>query len=689
MHGINRHWPDASGIPLKSEAVFPVSMLDGSRRTQTLLADAERNSWDNTWRSSTRGRDNDTRSLWDVKRQLESLEERMASAVAYLNRQLLDHASKNSLPMSSSLDARLLALEQQQAQSEHRLAQLYDDSKVLGREQHVQEQRLQALQERATNAELASQRVAGLFQDLRRDVTDLFSLKEEEGGRLSPRSLGGEELRSLVAEQRMSQLEVAVWSLQSMELPELRVAVHAQERRLLNLESQPDDPDAVLPLPADASVEGADATRAATGVSDDGEHMEDLRAAEQRVSELEVALWSLQSVEIPELRVTLHSQDRRLVSLESRQDAFDAVVQVTPYPNEAVEEPAQDGAVDAGSSLPMDGPVHERNEGASNAGEEAAGGHPSVRRGPATISRSGTGAEDGGGPVTLRETRGAGSFSGLSGPETSAGFPGNRSADGPRQGSHMTTSDLTAAFGVSSPIGGDGDAGSGEAFEWPSMAWPSVSDWPNADGAAGSASFASASGDGAAGGTAGAAGSASASGTGNAETRGEGLLRRSSGGGDGAAGGREPESHPQSLGGDGAAGGGRTRESDFSSRAAGVGPEVSDGRTPDEADRAAAPATASSQGPSRRSPEQVEDAQNLSPDSASQDFEESVSQPQSLDDALLSLVSLAGSGRCARYDSEEEPLDISEAHCASRSSSDLRGSAHREEPESGKQRAGH
>ncbi|CAE7589633.1 unnamed protein product [Symbiodinium sp. CCMP2592] len=220
------------------DTLFPAAMSNGGYRTDSVIGIAEKFNWESTLRSPGRNREADVRSTWDARRQLEGLEERTASAVAYLHRQLLDLQAEQSPKIASDVGVRLDALEQKQQQTAHRLDAMADVANSCSKEQDAQEQRLQALQERAINAEAASQRVAGLLQELRRDVTEIF-----EDGRLSPRSLGGEELRSLVAEQRLSQLEVAVWSLQSMELPEVQLAVHAQDRRLADLETGPHGQD--------------------------------------------------------------------------------------------------------------------------------------------------------------------------------------------------------------------------------------------------------------------------------------------------------------------------------------------------------------------------------------------------------------------------------------------------------------
>ncbi|CAE7589598.1 unnamed protein product [Symbiodinium sp. CCMP2592] len=255
--------------------------------------------------------------------------------------------------------------------------------------------------------------------------------------------------------------------------------------------------------------------------------------------------------------------------------------------------------------------------------------------------------------------------SGPSGPETSAGPGGG--------------------------VGGDGDAGSGEAFGFEAWAhagpadgaagsagavesWPS---WPSADGAAGSAERAERSSDRT---EAFRAGDGAAGLAGERETDAHPPSRRgpsghlgSSGGGDGAAGrsgGSESEvGHvSQSLGGDGAAG--RAREGDFGGGAPSVSPEApNEGHPmPDEADRAAAPPAGISQGQPRQIHEQ--ESEEFSPDSASQDFEDV--QPQSLDDALLSLVSHNGRGHDRQQSGEREgsvpEFDVSEA--PSRSSSD-------------------
>lgn len=93
---------------------------------------------------------------------------------------------------------------------------------------------------------------------------------------------------------------------------------------------------------------------------------------------------------------------------------------------------------------------------------------------------------------------------------------------------------------------------------------------------------------------------------------------------------------------------------------------------PDEADRAAAPPAGILQGHPRQIQEQAAESEEFSPDSASQDFEDV--QPQSLDDALLSLVSRSTGRGHDRQQSDERDegsvpeFDVSEA--PSRSSSD-------------------
>ncbi|CAE7750749.1 pkd2 [Symbiodinium necroappetens] len=297
---------------------------------------------------------------------------------------------------------------------------------------------------------LGAQHEGASWEELRRDVTEIF-----EDGRLSPRSLGGEELRSLVAEQRLSQLEVAVWSLQSMELPEVQLAVHAQDRRLADLETGPQGQDVLQ------------ARHAADFIVEDGSRMsegrpcepaEELRqsVAEQRVSQLEAALWYLQR-ELPEMQGALHSQDRRLLSLESRLDAQAAqALQVSPA--EVVEEALQDVA-DAGRTLVAD--AHEQGEVTSNAGEEAAGGHQSMRRVPAASGSSRSrdavhGAEDGGGPSMSRSST-SGPSGPETGPETSAGPSAGLSQPGPSGREDAVVPVVPVG------VGGDGDAGSGEA----------------------------------------------------------------------------------------------------------------------------------------------------------------------------------------------------------------------------------
>ena len=96
--------------------------------------------------------DRDMQSMWDAKRQLESLEERMASAVAYLHRQLLDLQNSQSggiAKMPADVDARLVALEQQQEHNKNRLAAVADGTNALSKEQHV---RLIAFSEMVLNS---------------------------------------------------------------------------------------------------------------------------------------------------------------------------------------------------------------------------------------------------------------------------------------------------------------------------------------------------------------------------------------------------------------------------------------------------------------------------------------------------------------------------------------------------------
>jgi len=524
----------------------------------------------------------------------------------------------------------------------------------------------------------------------------------------------------------MSQLETALWSVQSVELPELRVALHSQERRISGLEDAVADGGQV--------VEGNGTLSSEVVSASPNEHVEELRSlvSEQRMSQLETALWSVQSVELPELRVALHSQERRISGLESRQPEAITTHQRREE-RETMRVSGRDGEqLDATGSIiapSVDAPsiARERTEAPSNAGEEAAGGHQPGRPPRARdlqsapshlVSRSESGragAEDGGGPVRA-----------FGGPESSAGVP-NRRDGGDHAVQILSDTSAHSAQG-SAAIGGDGDAGSGEAFEqWPHSASGS-SLWPHAgDGAAGSSGLGvgdvawSFAGDGAAGSTSmrnadigsgvswpadigrsneawpragdGAAGSA------ERERTAAGDVRRSSSwgwGGDGAAGGSEEDGHFSHLGGDGAAGGGRAMEGDYGGGAPGASGEAAEAmqareREPDEADRAAVQATLqSSQGPRQPADEGVE---LVSPDSASQDFEDDAGQPQSLDDALLSLVSrtaVAGSQHRFREmavdasDAEEDEFDHSESghnNGASRSSSDLSGSAKREEPE--------
>lgn len=659
------------------DTLFPAAMSNGGYRTDSLIGIAEKFNWESTLRSPGRNRELDVRSMWDARRQLEGLEERTASAVAYLHRQLLDLQAEQSPKISSDVGVRLDALEQKQQQTAHRLDAMADVANSFAKQQEVQEQRLQALQERAINADAASQRVAGLLQELRRDVTEIF-----EDGRLSPRSLGGEELRSLVAEQRLSQLEVAVWSLQSMELPEVQLAVHAQDRRLADLETGPHGQDVLQAKHApDFIVEEG-------GRTDEGrpcEPAEELRqsVAEKRVSQLEAALWHLQR-ELPEMQGALHSQDRRLLSLESRLEPVQAeAAQVSP--GEVVEDALQDVA-DAGRIAVG---AHEHGEAPSNAGEEAAGGHQSMRRVPASRSRDTVrGAEDGGGPTTgpMSRSSGPSALPALSGAETSAGA-GGVGAPGLGGDGDAGSGEAGPAFGLleawahagPSADGAAGSAGAGAVESWPS--------WPSADGAAGSVERAERSSDRT---EAFRAGDGAAGLAGERETDVHAPSRRpgpsghlgSSGGGDGAAGrsgGSESEvGHvSQSLGGDGAAGGGRAREGDFGGGAPSLSLEAPNEALasplqghpmPDEADRAAAPPAGISQGQPRQIHEQ--ESEEFSPDSASQDFEDV--QPQSLDDALLSLVSHSGRGHDRQQSGEREgsvpEFDVSEA--PSRSSSD-------------------
>ena len=78
------------------------------------------------------GREPDARPVWELKRQVASLEDRMASAIACLNRQVLDQrAAPGTLTGSPDFDARLVALEQQQKRNEHCLAALSGDMQAI------------------------------------------------------------------------------------------------------------------------------------------------------------------------------------------------------------------------------------------------------------------------------------------------------------------------------------------------------------------------------------------------------------------------------------------------------------------------------------------------------------------------------------------------------------------------------
>ena len=77
------------------------------------------------------------RSTWDARRQLEGLEERTASAVAYLHRQLLDLQAEQSPKISSDVGVRLDALEQKQQQTAHRLDAMADVANSFAKQQEV------------------------------------------------------------------------------------------------------------------------------------------------------------------------------------------------------------------------------------------------------------------------------------------------------------------------------------------------------------------------------------------------------------------------------------------------------------------------------------------------------------------------------------------------------------------------
>ncbi|CAE7228872.1 unnamed protein product [Symbiodinium necroappetens] len=120
--------------------------------TDNLIGIAEKFNWETTLRSPGRNRETDVRSTWDARRQLEGLEERTASAVAYLHRQLLDLQAAQSPKTSSDVAVRLDALEQKQQQTAHRLDAVADVASSCSKEQDAQEQRLQALQVPVSNA---------------------------------------------------------------------------------------------------------------------------------------------------------------------------------------------------------------------------------------------------------------------------------------------------------------------------------------------------------------------------------------------------------------------------------------------------------------------------------------------------------------------------------------------------------
>ena len=106
-------------------------------RTDNLIGIAEKFNWETTLRSPGRNRETDVRSTWDARRQLEGLEERTASAVAYLHRQLLDLQAAQSPKTSSDVAVRLDALEQKQQQTAHRLDAVADVASSCSKEQDV------------------------------------------------------------------------------------------------------------------------------------------------------------------------------------------------------------------------------------------------------------------------------------------------------------------------------------------------------------------------------------------------------------------------------------------------------------------------------------------------------------------------------------------------------------------------